>query len=121
MEYPISIYRVYLNAELSRSAEPRPRVEVTKIPCKRTPKQYMTAHGRSIKRESIMQPTSNVDSRMLMEYVYCDSEDDVPKAIELLVDRARNRAADMLARATALQKSVDRQPLITMKDWIDER
>ncbi|HCF2940936.1 TPA: hypothetical protein ACNVX4_005936 [Pseudomonas aeruginosa] len=116
MQYPLSIYKVALNAELSDC----PQIRVTQIPCKRTSKQFMTAHGRAIKHESLMKPTSVVDSKLLMEYVYCLTEEDVQEAVELLLKRAQKKADDMLAKATALKQSVYRTPIITRNNWSDE-
>ncbi|MGK6832976.1 hypothetical protein ACKU3Z_030085 [Pseudomonas aeruginosa] len=116
MQYPLSIYRVALNAELSDC----PQIRVTQIPCKRTSKQFMTAHGRAIKHESLMKPTSVVDSKLLMEYVYCLTEEDVQEAVELLLKRGQTKADDMLAKATALKQLVYRTPIITRSNWSDE-
>lgn len=116
MQYPMYIYKVQLNAELSDY----PQVKVTQIPCKRTSKQYMTAHGRAIKHDSIMQPSTVVDSRLLMEYVYCLTEEDVQEAVALLIKRAQMKADDMLAKATALKQAVYREPIITRNNWSDE-
>lgn len=115
-EFPSTLYRVTLNAELN----PGLKVAVMAIPCRRTAKSFRTAHGKSIKHTAIMQPDSVVDPSRIMEYVYCEQEDQVQAAIDLLVTRARRKADALLARAMSLHEAAHGQPTIKREQWCDQ-
>lgn len=114
-DFPDTIYRVTLNAERN----PGLKVDVMVIPCRRAAKVFKTAHGKTIKQSAIMQPDSFVDPSRFMEYVYCDHEDQVPAAIDLLVTRARQKADALLAKAMALHEAAHSQPTVKREHWFD--
>ncbi|WP_455233169.1 hypothetical protein [Geopseudomonas aromaticivorans] len=114
-EFPSTVYRVTLNAELN----PGLKVNVMSIPCRRTAKVFKTAHGKSIKQSEIMRPNSFVDRNLIMEYVYCDQEDQVSAAIDLLIARSRQKADAMLAKAMAIHEAAHSEPTIQRENWFD--
>lgn len=99
--FPDQLLRVSISAEDGVAM----KVAIKTIACKRHTKVFKTASGKSIKLSDLMQPTSVVDPRFVMEHTYCLSEDDVQQAIQMLVQRAREKAEANLAHAQAVRNA----------------
>ena len=96
--FPDQLLRVSINAEDGVAM----KVAIKTIRCKRHTKVFKAATGKTIKLTELMQPASVVEPRFVMEYTYCLSEDDVQQAIQMLVQRAREKAEANLAHAQAV-------------------
>lgn len=114
-DFPEKIFRVILFANVESGLS----VEVTEIPCQRKAQVVKTAHRKSISLTSLMKPSS-LDGN-LGEYLYCNDAGEVQKAVDLLVSRARSKAAAAIEAAEKLHKAVLAAPAISQEAWKPER
>lgn len=108
LEFPDVLFRISVNAEGGENIH----AKVTQIPCKRLNKIIKTASGKNIKLAELMQPFSIVDKRLVLEHIYCLDENEVQPAIELLVERARKKADELLAHAQAVRDAAYAQLIV---------
>lgn len=114
-DFPDKIFRVILFANVESGLS----VEVTEIPCQRKAQVAKTAHRKSISLATLMKPSS-LDGK-LGEYLYCNEASEVQKAVDLLVSRARSKAAAAIEAAEKMHKAVLAAPAISQEIWNPER